>query len=112
MKMPPNKDDLRRQIEDQIRRYLAHGGEVETVAKGVSGREAGDASLGGFRRVFQRTDAPREQRTPVPEIVAAIEARRGSRRVTPAPGKPGTPRKKPVLDDFGEPVRWVWVEDD
>ena len=46
-----------------------------------------------------------------PEIMAAIEARR---RKPKQPKKPARTKpvlvKKAVYDDFGEPVRWEWVE--
>jgi hypothetical protein len=45
----------------------------------------------------------------LPEVVAAIEAR----KKPPLPQKPKKlrPRKKVILDDFGQPLRWEWVEE-
>jgi hypothetical protein len=50
----------------------------------------------------------------VPEVVAAIEARRKDKMS----GKPQRkrsrlpqPRRKIIYDDFGEPVRRIWVDD-
>ena len=111
MKKLPSKSDLRREIQAQIRDYLRSGGAVEEVPKGVSGREPGEAPPGAFRRLFQPVETSREPRTPVHDVVIAIEARRNAgKTVKPPRGKPRL-RRKPIMDDFGEPVRWVWVEE-
>lgn len=112
MKKPPSKVDLRREIQAQIRDYLQRGGEVAEVPRGISGREPGDRPLGSFRRLFQPNEAGREPRTSVHEVVIAIEARRKSGKQTRPVRKKSTRRREPILDDFGEPIRWVWVEDD
>ena len=102
------KDDLRNEIEDQMRAFLERGGAVHAVAPGTSGRDSNEAPVSTFRSFAPR---PREERTYVPEVVAAIEARR--RKPKPA-RKTAQPKpvvvKKPVLDDFGEPLRYEWVE--
>ena len=109
MKPEQDKEHLRSQIEEEIRAYLEHGGAVKSYAPGVSGRDAAEPPPSGFRSFTPR---PREERTYVPEVVAAIESRR---RKPPKPAK-GTRRGKPdlvkraVYDDFGEPLRWEWVE--
>lgn len=111
MKPEQDKEHLRNQIEEQIRAYLEHGGAVKSVAPGVSGRDAAEPPPTGFRSFTPR---PREERTYVPEVVAAIE----SRRRKPKPPVKGSRRGKPdlvkraVYDDFGEPLRWEWVERD
>lgn len=107
IKKPPTKEELRRELERQVRAYVESGGAVEEVARGVSGREGADAPLKAFR---QWSEKPREERTYLTDVVAAIEARR--RPVKSPASRRSRPRRKPVLDDFGEPVRWVWVEDE
>jgi hypothetical protein len=103
-----NKEDLRSEIEDQVKAFLERGGAVHAVAPGTSGRDAADTPLSTFRSFAPR---PREERTYVPEVVAAIEARRRK----PKPARK-TASAKPVLvkravyDDFGEPLRYEWVE--
>lgn len=101
---------IRRQIEE----YLARGGRVRQIPPGVSGRDHPDAALPFRNPVFlPRSSQPR---TPVPEVVAAIEARRqaalaarrpAARRLRARTG----PRRRLVYDDFGEPLRWEWVND-
>jgi hypothetical protein len=108
VKNPIPKENLRNEIEDQVRAFLERGGAVRSVAPGTSGRDGVDAPVSTFRSFAPR---PREERTYVPEVVAAIEARR---RKPKQPKKPARSKpvlvKKAVYDDFGEPVRWEWVE--
>jgi hypothetical protein len=103
-----SKDDQRNAIEDQVKAFLERGGAVRAVAPGASGRDGAETPLSSFRSFAPR---PREERTYVPEVVAAIEARRRKPKQpkTTARTKPGLV-KRPVYDDFGEPVRWEWVE--
>lgn len=106
MKRQPNKDDIRNEIEQQISNYLGEGGAIQEYDPGTSGLKDGELKSNGFG--FER---PRQERTPVPEVVAAIESRR--RRKSRPSRKPTSmqPRKKVIYDDFGEPLRWVWVEE-
>ncbi len=84
---------------------------MKSIPRGLSGNE--DTGAPGFatRRLFTE---PRAERTLVPEVVAAIEKRRQSlRKRTPEPRRSRLPRprRKTIYDDFGEPLRRVWVED-
>ncbi|MFM7784556.1 MAG: hypothetical protein ACKPE6_07940 [Gammaproteobacteria bacterium] len=108
MKPEQSKDVLRHQIEDQVRDYLERGGAVKAVEQGATGRDPAQPPSATFRSFTPR---PREERTYVPEVVAAIEARRRKPKATRAKTE-GKPRmeKRAVLDDFGEPIRWEWVE--
>ena len=56
---------------------------------------------------------PKSPRTPVPEVVAAIEARRLAKK-SRAPQRQRRlphPRRKVIYDDFGEPLRRIWQEE-
>ena len=112
MKKPVSKADVRAELQEEIERFLRHGGEVENIPPGVSGKEPGDPPLFLNRRLFIEPPIPC---TPVPEVVAAIESRR---RIPPRRGQSvkrsrlPKPRRKVIYDDFGEPLRKVWVEDD
>ena len=107
MKRPVNKADIRSEIEQQIHDFLNRGGEVEQIERGISGRHD-NQPIPPSRDSFQQ---PKTERTYVPEIVAALEARRQQKPAKPTPAKKRKPRKKMVYDDFGEPLRWEWVED-
>lgn len=105
-KPPPTKDELRRQLRAEIGSYLNDGGEVSKIPNGLSGRDDNSP----LKTVL--FDKPKESRTYVNELVANIEERRRS-------GKPETTTRtikaskghyKTILDDFGEPIRKVWVD--
>ena len=108
MKQLTVKTDLRSAIDAEVRAFLDRGGAVNSVARGVSGREGTGAAFSGFRSFSPRA---REERTYVPEVVAAIEARRKrSDRPKPARTKKTGLMRRAVFDDFGEPIRYEWVE--
>jgi hypothetical protein len=106
-----SKQELRAELERATDRFLRRGGRVEEVPQGVSGKDPGDPPLFLNRRLFIE---PRGQRTLVPEVVAAIEARRKEklrRNRGPKRKRLPEPRRKVIYDDFGEPLRRVWVDD-
>ena len=110
MKQLASKSELRAEIERQVRDFLHHGGAVEEVARGVSGRDPQQGPSSGFHRFAPR---PREERTYLPVVVAAIEARRRKPKDNTSATRTRTHLvRKAVYDDFGEPLRWEWVEEE
>jgi hypothetical protein len=101
----PTKAELRKLLEQEMEAFLEKGGQVEEIPRGVSGREAPTGPL----RPDHGDAPPRGDRTYLNDVVAAIEARK--RR--PGKEKPvrKRPRKRLIYDDFGEPLRWEWVEE-
>jgi hypothetical protein len=73
LKKPVSKSDIRDELQEEMERFLQQGGQVESVPRGISGKDPGDAPLFLNRRLFVE---PRTKRTLVPDVVAAIEARR------------------------------------
>lgn len=104
MKPTKTKAQIRAEIEDQINQYLAGGGKVEQVASGISGNTA-NANLFTSSATFE----PRKDRTPVTDVIKQVEERRRN-KLQPPFKKSNRPRKKLITDDFGEPLRWVWVD--
>ena len=104
MKPTKTRRELHAELQAQIDAYLHQGGNVNEVPRGLSGRPYSQSPL---ISIFEGNS--HEDRTPIPDVVAAIEARR----------KPQTqfkhykprPKKKVILDDFGQPLRWEWVEE-
>ncbi|MFK4753157.1 hypothetical protein [Oceanobacter antarcticus] len=104
----PTKTEIRQQLNDEVEQYLQEGGEVNEVARGATGLQNG--------RYDERSMAfekPKEERTPVPEVLQAIDQRRDSQRKPKRPAAAASqprrrPRKKIIYDDFGEPLRIVW----
>lgn len=108
-KPPVSKNELRAAIEQQIAEYLRDGGSVTEIARGISGRTPGQPPSGGFHTFTPR---PREERTYLPEVVAAIDARRQKAKEKPPARRTRTRLvRRAVYDDFGEPLRWEWVEE-
>lgn len=111
VKKLPSKAELRAALDNEIQHFLQQGGEVEAVPQGMSGKDPLAAPLYLTRRLFLE---PRVERTLVPEVVAAIEQRRKAllkRNPGPKRSRRPQPRRKTLYDDFGEPLRRVWVED-
>ncbi len=111
MKKPISKAQIRAQLEADAARFLRDGGRVEEVPRGASGKDPSDPPLFLNRRLFVE---PRASRTLVPEVVAAIEERRRAQlKRTPSRKRSRlpSPRRKIIYDDFGEPLRKVWVEE-
>lgn len=106
MKPAPTKQEQRKELEQLIEEYQARGGTVLEVPRGLSGRDDTRAPL---PHVFDKKNES-DTRTPVNEVIAAIEERRHPRAKPPRPGQSGRPRKKMIYDEFGEPLRWQWVE--
>ncbi|MCH8530894.1 MAG: hypothetical protein LAT65_08575 [Saccharospirillum sp.] len=106
MKPQPDKKVIRRNLKQQVDAFLSEGGEIKEVDQGVSGYETNKP----WTMVFQPgpTGEPKQERTPVPEVLAAIDARKHK---SPAKPKRRKPQKVWIYDDFGEPVRWVWKEE-
>ena len=107
MKPLKTKAQARAEIEKQISDFLQCGGSVAEIERGVSGREPSLKPLAPAA-----FDGPKVDRTPVNEVVAAIESRRRTKPETKSKRTAAKqPRKKVILDDFGQPLRWEWVED-
>ncbi len=109
VKKLPNKSDLRAELEQQTRSFLKRGGEVNEIPQGISGKNPLDSPAYLGKRLFSE---PRSSRTFLPEVVAAIEQRKKQRtRHSPKRPRLHKPQRKTVYDDFGEPVRRIWVDE-
>ncbi len=104
MKKIPTKADLRVELQHQINNYTHKGGEIQQIPTGLSGRVNPHESL--KTPLFNE---PRADRTPVPEVVAALDSRRTQKSSHKKTDKPIT-KEKIIYDDFGEPLRKVWVD--
>lgn len=107
MNLPPKKSDLRKEIAELTAAYIESGGKVNAIPRGISGR---DGATGPLRPTTFQTGEPARDTTPLTEVVKSIEERRRAKPVKLKPVKP-KPRRKLIYDDFGEPLRWTWVEE-
>jgi len=103
----PTKSDIRKELDSQVRDFLEHGGALEQVERGVSGRFDKNGPIKSTSMAF---DEPKEGRTLVTDVIANIEARKHPEPVKKK-SKSTRQKKKMIYDDFGEPLRWEWVEE-
>lgn len=106
MKKKTTKKDLRKSLTDDIEEFLRQGGEVNTFERGESGLVNGRYSEQSMS--FEK----RQERTPVSDVLKAIDERKESKKKSPTKPvqKKKSPRKKVIYDDFGEPLRVIWEE--
>lgn len=104
MNKRPTKADTRRELEQQVSDFIKEGGSITQVDQGASGLEDGAYHRNSF--VFGQ---PKQDRTPVSDSLAAIDSRRRSKIEKQTHSFSKRPRKKIIYDDFGEPVREIWV---
>jgi hypothetical protein len=104
MSKRPTKREIHQQMQQEISQFLNQGGEVHEFERGESGLVNG--KLGNRTSGFAQG---KQQRTPLNQVLNTLD----ERKKTNTPATPKTPRKpykKIIYDDFGEPVREVWVE--
>lgn len=106
--MPPKKSkkEQRRELDQQIREYIESGGHVHQVSSGTSGNQN---NLNLFRSNGQAE--PKSDRTPLTDVVKKLEERKHSKHSGTPKTTKKRPRKRLIVDDFGDPVRWVWEEE-
>lgn len=97
------RGDIRRKTEE----FLSRGGEIKKHERGETGEPADKPRA---KSVFV-SNQPRQTRTYINDVVSAVDSRK--KKPTKSKPKPTTKRrrKKVVYDDFGEPLREVWVDD-
>jgi len=100
---PLTKAEKRAQLKHQIEQFLSKGGQVDTVPQGVSGRENPAQAL--IPALFTEKAATR---TDARNALHTLDSRK-QKKANAQPKK--RPQKKPIYDDFGELLRWVWVDE-
>lgn len=109
IKKPASKEQQRREIDAQIEAFLRAGSEVDEVPRGVSGRDFADGAL---RTEPWQSGEKKSDRTYLPDVVDTLEKRRRDKTAhTKAIVKNKKPHRRLIYDDFGEPLRWVWVDE-
>lgn len=101
------KSQLRQEHARKIDEFLAHGGKIQQVRPGATGLIDGKYNT---RHIVIGTGVPKT-RTPIPEVTAAIDARRRKKPATQVKIQPTKRHRKVVFDDFGEPIRTVWIDE-
>ena len=109
MKKPPSKQDMRERLEKQVAAFLSDGGKVQELKTGDSAYDRSSIPP-TTPPVF---DARKSSRTPLNDVVAALDARRAEKRSRKKIVRQRASKRKRqvVYDDFGEPLRVVWIEE-
>ena len=111
MKKLLSKAEIRAHLQQEMDLFERDGGRVTKIPRGISGHDKTDTPAPNTHRLFLE---PRVKRTHIPEVIAAIEARRKEKlkhKPTPKPRLQHKRRRKTIYDDFGEALRTVWVDD-
>ena len=106
VKKIPSKADLREELNAQLDTFLNKGKNIAQIPRGVSSRDGATEPL---KADNWQMDSKKTEWTFLPEVVDTLEKRRQEKPNTLA--KKSRPKRKLIYDDFGEPLRWVWVDD-
>lgn len=104
------KASLRKELEQAMQQFLHSGGEVNNVPSGTSAWQPGTRPPPS-NPLFTE---PRAERTPLNDVVATLEARREEQRGRRKPAsktRRTRRRRQTIYDDFGEPLRHIWIDD-
>ncbi len=109
LKKLSTKEIARAHLQQQVKAFLDKGGKVQDIPRGESGWDSRKGMLKPSREIFNE---PKQERTPLHHLLKVIDARRAKKREKPRKrSRLPEPRKKAIYDDFGEPIRYIWVDD-
>ncbi len=101
-----SKQSMRRELHRKTQEFLSHGGEIQKCDPGETGEPLDRPRA---KSVFVSPSAIKT-RTYLNDVVSAVDARK-KKGQTPSVKKPSSrPKKQIIYDDFGEPLREVWVD--
>ena len=102
-----SKNRLRKQLREKTEAFLGSGGKIKKCQPGETGEPANQPRARG---VFV-SPSPIKTRTYVNDLVTKIDQRKRKSPEKPANKASKRPKKKIIYDDFGEPLREVWVDE-
>lgn len=98
---------MRKELQSKTKEFLSKGGEIQRCDRGETA-EPYDQPRN--KSVFV-TPSPLKTRTYLNDVVSRLDSRKKKNKQAPAAKKPtARPKKKIIYDDFGEPVREVWID--
>lgn len=107
MKPLKSKKQVRDELNALVDQYIEKGGDIQEFSLGESGRDV-NQPLNKAPSIEKNT----QTRTPVSDVVKTIEERKKNKnKPSPVSNRPKKRTKKLLMDDFGEPLRWVWIEE-
>tara|TARA_E500000075_G_C6841105_1_gene245159 strand:- start:244 stop:582 length:339 start_codon:yes stop_codon:yes gene_type:complete len=103
-----SKKSIRKAIVAKTQDYLSSGGSIEKISLGESGRNTNEPRP---RPVFTMGEAS-GSKTCLIDVVATIDARKVKTNKSKLLTRTKSGRhKKLIYDDFGEPLREVWINE-
>jgi hypothetical protein len=102
-----SKNALRRELRRKTEEFLGKGGEIKKCQQGETGEPADQPRKNS---VFV-SPSPIKNRTYVNDMVAKIDERKRKGIKKPPAKVTKRPKKKMIYDDFGEPLREVWIDE-
>jgi hypothetical protein len=107
MKPTKSKAQVRAELDSLVDQYINDGGGISKHSLGESGRDV-NQPLEKSPAIEKNT----QSRTPVTDVVKAIEERKKNKNKPELKTtRVKRQKKKLIVDDFGEPLRWIWVEE-
>ena len=103
--MVGSKRILRQDILRKTEEYLSRGGEIKKYRAGESAERADIP-----RKKAEFVGLKLSNQSDLNEVILAIDERKANLRNPPSVLPRSTSRKKVIYDDFGEPLREVWIE--
>jgi hypothetical protein len=102
-----SKNSLRRELRKKTEEFLGKGGKIKKCQQGETGEPADQPRA---RSVFV-SPSPIKNRTYVNDVVAKIDERKRKSPAKKVSVATKRPQKKVIYDDFGEPLREIWVDE-
>jgi len=102
MKIKKSKKQQSDELAKAMAEFLHDGGEIKTIPNGTSGKTE---NINLFKTSAEFGE--KAHRTPLTEVVKTLEERKKSKNKT-QPKVTRKRSKKLIVDDFGEPLRWIW----
>lgn len=109
MKKLSFKELARQKMERQVDDYLKKGGKINHVPNGKSGWDAAQGPLKPTHLVFEKSQ---HDYSPLHQVVAKLDERRRQKKQKNKPqSRLNRPKQKVLYDDFGEPIRKIWLDE-
>jgi hypothetical protein len=99
------KSEIRESLSSEVDEFIKQGGQIKKFDQGDSSLIDGRYDRNQFVYGF-----PKQSRTPVPDTMQQIDQRKTQVQKS-APATKTRRVKKIIYDDFGDPVREIWVEE-
>jgi len=103
----PSKKMVREELHRKTKEFLSKGGEIRRCDHGETGQPFDKPRN---KSVFV-TPSPSKTRTYLNDVISRLDSRKKknkkpivSKKIRPVP------KKKVIYDDFGEPVREIWID--